>query len=181
MLARSKYLVYHSGKDGVQQAQVAACDEDEPQNDSRQRRDLLAVRPLHALELRPDVLEEVNDLTEAGALLARGSRVAAANAPGAGGGLGCDLVHRLVTEGSGLLGLELQLAVGRLLDVVVGVRLLERLHEGVRAAQVLGRRARCEVDLLLEVVAGRQATLARGLPRRAPGRLTLLCPLPVTG
>ena len=79
----------------VEQAEVATRDQDESQNDSRQCRDLLAVRPLNSLELGPDVLEELPDPSESALLLAGLRRVATAHSAGTGGRLGRDLVNRL--------------------------------------------------------------------------------------
>src|SRR5687768_6269465 len=111
-------VVDDAREDRVQQAQVAARDQNETQNDTGQRRDLLAVRPLNALELSPDVLEELPHPTESAPLLSGGGGVAAANTARAGRRLGRDVLDRLVREGAGLLRLELELAVGRLVDEI---------------------------------------------------------------
>src|SRR5215210_5989258 len=68
----------------IQQAQVAARQDDEAEHDGRALRDLAAVRPLHAAQLVDAVAEEGD---EAGAALARASAAA-----GCGGLLGDDRV-----------------------------------------------------------------------------------------
>src|SRR4051794_8144133 len=108
--------------DGIEQAEVAACDDHEAKRDSRALADLAAIRPLHAAQLVDAVAQE----REQPAAALAGTPVAGAlgAAPGSGRLLELVVVVELVLvdAGDGLVGLDhAGLRDARLLD-------LGRLH-----------------------------------------------------
>jgi hypothetical protein len=112
-----------TGEDRVQQAQVAARDQDEAEHDAGQRGQRLSVGPLDPLELGPASDQE---LYETRAVL----------------GLRLLLARAAPARGVPLLGLGLRFVVDLVvLEVLVLVELGLVLDDGVGAALVLRRRA----------------------------------------
>ena len=175
-------LVDHARENRVQQPEVAAGDKNEPQNDSRQCGDLLAVRPLNALELGPDVLEEVPDLTESERSSAAAAALSSPRTPrgpvavsGAISSTGSSLNAPASSASSSSSRSAASLEVGLVRAVVVGSSSSRRRPAGPEVVAAVRPRQLGAASLVL----GRAPCL--GPARRAPGRLPLLRPLPVTG
>src|SRR4051794_8906613 len=129
------------GEDCVQRSEVGADDDYEEEDDSCELGELPAVRPLDPLKLGPHRLQELENPSALAALGAAGwpRRHVAATANAA----------RTARAGGG------RVVVGQLLvvDLEVGRRRFRVASREFGEADVLGRRAHVEVDVLLDLLA----------------------------
>src|SRR3954452_7766998 len=145
------------GEDGVERSEIGPDDDYEEENDSRQLYELGAVRPLDSLKLGPNRLQELENPTALAML-------GAARAVPTPAAVAAVAVAAVPARAAAARRLGPGVAVGELLVVDLEVRRgrLRVARRELRLAEVLGRSADLEVDVLLELLALR-VTLTGGL------------------